>query len=65
MIRYVGKLFALLALVALVWPAGQANAQGVTRGAITGIVTGPQGPVVGANVVAEHVPSGTRYGALT
>ncbi|MGQ0816292.1 MAG: TonB-dependent receptor [Gemmatimonadota bacterium] len=63
--RYVGKLFAVFALIALALPVGQANAQGVTTGAITGTVSGPQGPVVGANVVAEHGPSGTRYGALT
>jgi hypothetical protein len=41
-------------------------AQGVTTTAITGIVTSEKGePMVGANVVATHEPSGTKYGATT
>jgi len=31
-----------MALVALLWPVGHANAQGVTTGAVTGIVTDEQ-----------------------
>ena len=42
-----------------------ANAQGVTTGAVTGIVTSDGNPVAGANVIAVHQPSGTRYGAIT
>jgi hypothetical protein len=42
-----------------------ANAQGVTTGAVTGIVTADGSPVAGANVIALHQPSGTRYGAIT
>jgi hypothetical protein len=39
-------------------------AQGVTTGSINGIVTDEKGePMVGANVVAIHDASGTRYGA--
>jgi hypothetical protein len=41
------------------------HAQGITTGAITGVVTAEEGPVSGANVVAVHQPSGTRYGAIT
>jgi hypothetical protein len=41
-------------------------AQGITTASISGIVTDENGtPLVGANVVAEHLPSGTRYGAST
>ena len=43
-----------------------ADAQGVTTGAIAGIVTDSAGaPVVEGNVVAVHVPTGTQYRALT
>lgn len=40
--------------------------QGVTTSAITGIVVDNAGnPLVGANVIATHVPSGSTYGAST
>ncbi len=41
-------------------------AQGTTSAAINGIVRDQNGqPLVGANVVAVHVPSGTTYGTTT
>ncbi|NIT57723.1 MAG: TonB-dependent receptor, partial [Aliifodinibius sp.] len=45
---------------------GIAFGQGVTTASMSGIVTDQQGQaLVGANVVAIHDPSGTRYGAST
>ena len=47
-----------LALVAVLWPASRAMAQGVTTGAVTGAVTNDQQqPVAGASVIAIHLPS--------
>ena len=52
-------------LCALVMPV-HAAAQGVTTGALSGIVKDAQEkPVAGATVLALHVPSGTTYEATT
>jgi hypothetical protein len=41
------------------------SAQGVTTGAVAGFATDSSGiPIVSANVVAVHVPSGTQYRAV-
>jgi len=57
---------ALVALVAAVAPARPAVAQGTTTGAITGLVLDMQkNPVVGAAVVAVHLPSGSTYEGVT
>ena len=57
---------ALLVCCVLLWPAGRADAQGVTTGAITGTVKDPQGQIVpGASVTAMHVPSGSNYEGFT
>ena len=61
-----GRSMALLALCMLLAPAAPAAAQGVTTGAISGIVTDTQmQPVAGASVLAIHEPSGTSYEATT
>ena len=63
---YIRRWLAVLAFCAVAGPAGQVFAQGVTTGAISGIVTTLQGqPVGGADVIAIHEPSGTSYEAVT
>jgi hypothetical protein len=53
--------FAIMFLV-----SGSLFAQGVTKGALDGVVTDDKGrPLPGANVVAVHEPSKTRYGAAS
>jgi hypothetical protein len=55
-----------LLLVSLLFIGNETlTAQGVTTGAITGVITSDGQPVSGANVIAVHQPSGTRYGAIT
>ena len=57
-------LFAFCALV--VSPMADVYAQGVTTGAIAGVVVNPQQePVAGASVIAVHEPSGTSYESVT
>ena len=53
-------------MILLVLSTGYALSQGVTTSGISGIVTEANGqPLPGANVVATHLPSGTRYGAVS
>ena len=40
------RIFALVAVCVLLWPAGRADAQGVTTGAISGVVKDDQGAVI-------------------
>jgi hypothetical protein len=59
-------MLALLACCALVAQPATALAQGVTTGSLTGRVTdAQQQPVVGAKVIATHLPSGTNYETTT
>jgi hypothetical protein len=56
----------LLACCVLLWPTGRASAQGVTTGAISGVVKDAQGAVIpGATVLAVHQASGSTYEAVT
>lgn len=58
--------YLLLLSCLLAWPVSSANAQGVTTGSLTGVVTDSQMlPVSGASVIAIHAPSGTNYEATT
>nr|MBA2302518.1 TonB-dependent receptor [Acidobacteriota bacterium] len=60
-----GRIVLCLMLCALA-VAASANAQGVTTGALTGLVKDAQEkPVAGATVLALHVPSGTAYEGTT
>src|SRR5262245_32201758 len=57
---------ALIAAVALGGHAVPAAAQGVTTGAVAGVVTDDQQrPVAGASVIAIHEPSGSTYETTT
>ena len=64
--KRIRTMLCLLAVCALSSPAGVAYAQGVTTGAMTGVVTdAQQQPVAGASVIAIHEPSGTVYEGVT
>jgi hypothetical protein len=66
MMTYFRASVAFLTLCAALWPFDVARAQGVTTGAVAGIVTNTQQqPVPGANVIAIHEPSGTTYEGVT
>ena len=61
-----GLALTLVAFCSLSAPAGEAYAQGVTTGSISGVVTNAQNqPVGGATIIAIHEPSGTSYEATT
>ena len=67
LLRRSTRTLALVALcLATLWPNVAAFAQGVTTGALNGIVANEQKqPISGANVIAIHLPSGTSYEATT
>ena len=45
--------FALLMCCVLLWPAGRADAQGVTTGAMSGVVKDAQGAAIPAHFIQE------------
>jgi hypothetical protein len=56
----------LLTIMFLALSTGLVMSQGVTTAGMSGKVTEANGqPLPGANVVATHLPSGTRYGAVS
>ncbi|MCH7403680.1 carboxypeptidase regulatory-like domain-containing protein [Belliella kenyensis] len=57
---------SLFAIAMLVFSTGVVFSQGVTTSGLNGRVTDATGETLpGANVVAVHLPSGSRYGAVT
>ena len=57
---------SLIAVFMLVLGTGVAYSQGVTTASMQGVVTDASGETLpGANIVAVHTPSGTRYGAVS
>ncbi len=60
------KKITFLFIVMLLATISMGYAQGVTSSSINGKITDNAGePLPGANVVAIHTPSGTKYGAVT
>ena len=55
---------SLLTLLVMLLTVSMSWAQ-ITTSAMAGKVTDAQGELIGANVVATHVPSGTKYGTIT
>ncbi len=57
---------SLFVIVMLVVTTSVGYSQGVTTASLTGRVTDSSGETLpGANIVATHIPSGSRYGAVT
>ncbi len=60
---FLSEIFLVLLFIAL---PKMIIAQGVTTASLNGVVKDADGnPLPGANVIAEHVPSGSQYGAAT
>jgi len=59
-------LFFFLVFVLVCTNSNQIFAQGVTTAAMNGMVNDTEGNTLpGANIIAEHIPTGTQYGVST
>ncbi len=60
------KKITFLSFVAILFMTAVSFAQGVTTSSINGrVLDGTETPLLGANIVATHVPTGSVYGATT
>ena len=65
-IMKLNRLLSLFTFVIVLFAGQLVLAQGVTTASMSGSITDTKGaPLVGANVVATHQPSGTVYGAAS
>ncbi|WP_428741677.1 TonB-dependent receptor [Tenacibaculum sp.] len=55
----------IIFVIALVFVSQNVFAQGITTSSINGKVLDGETPMFGANVVAIHIPSGTKYGSIS
>ena len=57
---------AIASLVLIVFACGSILAQGVTTSSMSGKIVDAEGePLIGANILAVHQPTGTTYGTAT
>ncbi|WP_339915875.1 TonB-dependent receptor [Yeosuana marina] len=60
------KIFTkIIFVIALAFVSQNVFAQGITTSSINGKVLDGETPMFGANVVAIHIPSGTKYGSIS
>jgi len=59
------NLTKFLAVILFVFVSQSSFSQGITTSSINGKVLDGDTPLLGANIVATHIPSGTKYGTIS